>query len=72
AMRLLPRGGYLATASWSHFASFDMFKKMLLHAAGDAGVSLRLVEVRGQAPDHPVLMGVPETEYLKFFIFQVV
>ncbi|MBE5760153.1 MAG: class I SAM-dependent rRNA methyltransferase [Clostridiales bacterium] len=72
AMRLLPRGGYLATASCSHFASFDVFKKMLLHAAGDAGVSLRLVEVRGQAPDHPVLMGVPETEYLKFFIFQVV
>lgn len=72
AMRLLPRGGYLATASCSHFAPFEMFKKMLLHAAQDAGVSLRLVETRSQAPDHPILMGVPETEYLKFFIFQVV
>jgi 23S rRNA (cytosine1962-C5)-methyltransferase len=72
AMRLVSRGGYLVTASCSHFATADMFKKMLMNASLDAGVSLRLVEMRGQSPDHPVLFGVPETEYLKFFIFQVV
>lgn len=72
AMRLLPRGGWLATASCSHFMTRDLFEKTLAAAARDAGVSLRLVERRGQAPDHPVLWGVPETEYLKFYLFQVV
>ena len=72
AMRLLPRGGWLATASCSHFMTRELFEKMLASAARDAGVSLRLVERRGQAPDHPVLWGVPETEYLKFYLFQVV
>ena len=72
AMRLLPRGGYLATASCSHFASEAMFIKMLHAAAHDAGRQLRQIEVRQQAPDHPILWGVPETNYLKFFLFQVV
>ena len=72
AMRLLPRGGWLATASCSHFMTRELFEKMLRGAAKDAGVSLRLVEARGQAPDHPVLWGMPETEYLKFYLFQVV
>ncbi len=72
AMRLLPRGGWLATASCSHFMTRDLFESTLAAAALDAGVSLRLVERRGQAPDHPVLWGVPETEYLKFYLFQVV
>ena len=72
AMRLLPRGGWLATASCSHFMTRELFEKMLASAARDAGVTLRLVERRGQAPDHPVLWSVPETEYLKFYLFQVV
>ena len=72
AMRLLPRGGYLATASCSHFASEDMFIKMLHAAAHDAGRQLRQIEVRQQAPDHPILWNVEETDYLKFFLFQVV
>lgn len=72
AMRLLPRGGFLATCSCSHFMTEDMFRKMLLSAALDAGVSLRLIEARAQAPDHPELLNVPETSYLKFFLFQVV
>jgi len=72
AMKLLPRGGYLATCSCSHFMENDLFRKMLLSAAGDAGVSLKLVEERRQAPDHPVLLNVPETDYLKFYLFQVV
>lgn len=72
AMRLLPRGGYLATASCSHFMENELFVKMLHSAARDANVKLREVEVRKQAPDHPILWNVPETEYLKFYIFQIV
>lgn len=72
AMKLLPRGGYLATCSCSHFMSADLFRQMLADAAKDAGVSLRQIEERRQSPDHPILWGVPETEYLKFYIFQVV
>lgn len=72
AMRILPRGGYLATASCSHFMDTERFKKMLASAAHDAGVQLRQIEERQQAPDHPILWGIPETNYLKFFIFQVI
>lgn len=72
AMKLLPRGGYLATCSCSHFMKADLFRQMLADAAKDAGVSLRQIEERRQSPDHPILWGVPETEYLKFLIFQVV
>ena len=72
AMKALPRGGYLATCSCSHFMTDALFRKMLQSAAADAQVELRLVEARAQAPDHPVLWNVPETDYLKFYIFQVV
>ena len=72
AMRCLPRGGYLATCSCSHFMKTDLFEKMLADAAGDAGVSLRQIEHRTQSPDHPILWNVPETDYLKFYLFQVV
>ena len=72
ALRLLPRGGYFATASCSHFMPSELFVKMLRSAALDAGVELRQIEARQQAPDHPILWNVPETDYLKFYIFQVV
>ncbi|MGI6075040.1 MAG: class I SAM-dependent rRNA methyltransferase [Pyramidobacter sp.] len=72
AMRVLPRGGFLATASCSSFMTDGLFRKMLTEAAADAGVLLRQVAVGKQAPDHPILWGVPETEYLKFYLFQVV
>ncbi len=72
AMRLLPRGGYLATCSCSHFMTETYFKQMLHNAAADAGIGLRQIEARQQAPDHPILWNVPETDYLKFFIFQIV
>ena len=72
AMRLMPRGGYLATCSCSHFMPPALFEKMLRSAARDANVSLKQIEARQQAPDHPILWNVPETEYLKFYIFQVV
>lgn len=72
ALKLLPRGGYLATASCSHFMPSDQFVRMLRSAALDAGVELRQIEARQQAPDHPILWNVPETDYLKFYLFQVV
>lgn len=72
AMRLLGRGGYLATCSCSHFMTEPLFKQMLHDAAADADVSLRQIEARRQSPDHPILWNVPETDYLKFYIFQVV
>jgi len=72
AMKLLPRGGYLATASCSHFMPPELFEKMLKSAARDAMVELRQIEARQQAPDHPILWNVPETDYLKFYIFQIV
>ncbi|MDY5613303.1 class I SAM-dependent rRNA methyltransferase [Dysosmobacter sp.] len=72
AMRLLPRGGYLATCSCSHFATEEKFIAMLHDAAHDAGVQLRQVEARQQSCDHPILWGVEETNYLKFYLFQVV
>lgn len=72
AMKILPRGGYLATCSCSHFMGYELFIKMVKEAARDAGVTLRLIEERRQAPDHPILLTVPETEYLKFFLFQII
>lgn len=72
AMKALPRGGYLATCSCSHFMDEDKFIKMLKEAAKEANVRLRQIEKRQQAPDHPILLNVNETDYLKFFIFQIV
>jgi len=71
AMQLLPRGGYLATASCSHFMPKEEFEKMLLDAAKAAGVQIRLIERRGAAPDHPVIPAIQETEYLKFYLLQI-
>ncbi len=71
AMKLLPRGGYLATCSCSHFMYEDQFKRMLLEAAQEADVTLRFIEQRQQGPDHPILPTVPETYYLKFYLLQV-
>lgn len=72
AMRLLPRGGYLATCSCSHFMTDSLFRKMLKSAAEEASVTLKQIEARTQAPDHPIMWNVPETDYLKFYLFQVV
>ena len=72
AMKLRPRGGYLATCSCSHFAEETRFAAMLQSAARDAGVHLRQIEARQQSCDHPILWGVEETNYLKFYLFQVV
>ena len=72
AMRILPRGGYLATASCSHFMDHARFEEMLRESAAEAGVQLKQIEVRQAAFDHPVLWNVPETDYLKFYLFQII
>jgi len=71
AMKALPRGGYFATASCSHFASEEKFKEAIFKASLDAGVHLRQIAFYGPSFDHPELVGVPETKYLKFYLFQV-
>ena len=66
------RGSSQYKLIFNHFMEPELFEKMLRSAARDANVSLREVEVRKQSPDHPILWNVPETEYLKFYIFQIV
>lgn len=72
AMRLLPRGGYLSTASCSHFMTEPLFEQTLRDAAKAAGVELRLTEMRRQSPDHPIMLSIPETRYLKFCLLQII
>ena len=71
AMRLLPRGGYLATCSCSHFMTYELFTQTIGQAAKNVHKRLRQVEYRTQAPDHPILWSADESYYLKFYIFQV-
>ncbi len=70
AMELLRPGGYLITCSCSYHLEREMFRDLLANAAQKARREMRLIEVRSQAPDHPVLLAVPETEYLKCFVLQ--
>lgn len=70
-LRLLQPGGVLVSCSCSQPVSDDDFWMMLQSAARDAHRQIRLLEQRGQGPDHPVLAGMPETRYLKCFIVQV-
>ncbi len=65
AMKVVEEGGMLATSSCSHHIDREAFLELLRSAARDAARSLRLIELRSQARDHPVLLAVPETEYLK-------
>ena len=70
ALGMLTAGGTLVTCSCSYNVSEAMFEAMLHAAAADAGVSVNIVEKRMQGRDHPVLLGVPETYYLKCFILR--
>jgi 23S rRNA (cytosine1962-C5)-methyltransferase len=72
AMRLLRPGGVLITCSCSHHVTEGIFAEMLAEAARDAGCWIRVLERRVQAADHPILLSVPETLYLKCFILQIV
>lgn len=71
AMKLLPRGGYLATCSCSHFMDYELFTQTIGQAARNVHKRLRQVEYRTQSPDHPILWAADDSYYLKFYIFQV-
>ena len=70
-IKLVEKGGYLATCSCSHYMTLPLFEKMLSEAAKESGRRVRVMEMRIQAPDHPALLNEEETLYLKFFVLQV-
>ena len=74
-LQLVADGGYFATCSCSHFMTQELFEKTIKEAAQASHKRLRQVEFRTQGPDHPILWAnspnVPESYYLKFYIFQV-
>ena len=70
ALRLLSPGGFLVTCSCSHHVDEVLFEDIVRHAAADAGVSVTVVEKRTQGRDHPILLSVPETLYLKCLILR--
>ncbi len=71
ALEGLKPGGYLAFSTCSHHVSRELFVDIIRQGVSKAGVQATLVELRGQAKDHPVLIGMPETEYLHFALVQV-
>jgi 23S rRNA (cytosine1962-C5)-methyltransferase len=71
ALKMLRPGGVLVTCSCSQHVSEADFVDMLREAASDTRRVVRVLEKRGQAKDHPVLLGVPETAYLKCVMLQV-
>jgi 23S rRNA (cytosine1962-C5)-methyltransferase len=71
ALRLLGKGGILVTCSCSHHVSEAMLLEIVAEASLDAGKTLRVLERRTQSQDHPILLTVPETHYLKCLILQV-
>ncbi len=72
AMQLVRSGGFLLTFSCSHFMTPDLFFDAVYSAAIDSGKKIRQVEVLAQAKDHPVIWQIPETNYLKGFLLQVI
>jgi len=72
ALRLLTQGGILATFSCSHHVSAEDWSGLLERAASETGLSLRLRQRLGQSSDHPVLVNVPETEYLLGYVLEKV
>jgi 23S rRNA (cytosine1962-C5)-methyltransferase len=71
AMRMLREGGTLVTCSCSHHVSPEAFRDVVAAAASDAGRRVQVLEVRGAAPDHPDVLTLPETNYLKCLICRV-
>jgi 23S rRNA (cytosine1962-C5)-methyltransferase len=71
ALKMLPPGGVLATFSCSHHIKPDMFREIILESAADAKRTVRLVRTLTQSPDHPILPAIPETEYLKGLLLEV-
>lgn len=71
-IKLVASGGYLISSSCSHYMTLPLFEKMLAEAAKESGRTVRLLEIKCQAPDHPSLLCADETNYLKFFVMQVI
>jgi 23S rRNA (cytosine1962-C5)-methyltransferase len=71
AMKLLRAGGTLVTCSCSHHVGLEEFTEVVAAAASDAGRRVQVLEVRGAAPDHPAILTLPETSYLKCLILRV-
>jgi 23S rRNA (cytosine1962-C5)-methyltransferase len=71
ALQILKPGGILVTSSCSYHLTEAMLEELVLDAANDAGRRVQLLERRGAGRDHPVLLGVPETRYLKLFVLRV-
>jgi 23S rRNA (cytosine1962-C5)-methyltransferase len=71
-MQLLGPGGYLITSSCSHHVDEAAFETMLQAAAADAGREVQIIEKRGAGRDHPVLLALRETRYLKCYVLRVV
>jgi 23S rRNA (cytosine1962-C5)-methyltransferase len=72
AFTALPKGGYLAVSTCSHHISRSVFMETIAAAAVKAGREALLVDLRGQAKDHPILLSMPETEYLHFALLRVI
>ncbi|MDE7453306.1 MAG: class I SAM-dependent rRNA methyltransferase [Clostridia bacterium] len=72
AMKIVKKGGFLITCSCSHYMSATLFEKMLIEAARESGRMVRCIEVKTQAPDHPSLLCAEETNYLKFYVLQII
>ncbi len=72
AMKIIKSGGFLITCSCSHYMTATLFEKMLADAARESGKFVRSVEVKTQAPDHPALLCADETQYLKFYVLQII
>ena len=71
ALKLLAPGGQLATFSCSHHVSTEIFREMIVDSLVDAKKSARLIQTLRQSADHPILLSVPETEYLKGFLLEL-
>jgi 23S rRNA (cytosine1962-C5)-methyltransferase len=71
ALKMLGPGGLLVTCSCSHHVSWADLESAVAAAAADASRRVRLLERRGAAPDHPVVLNLPETEYLKCLVLEV-
>jgi len=71
ALKLLNAGGALISCSCSYHMSEDLFLELIAEAARDARRRVQIIEKRGQSRDHPVLLGVPETHYLKCVVARV-
>jgi 23S rRNA (cytosine1962-C5)-methyltransferase len=69
--RIAPEGGFLITSSCSHFVDTPTFLETVKYAASAAGRRVSLLEMRGAAPDHPILLAMPETAYLKCAVLRV-